>query len=512
MDNSSSIRRPDEAVVFAVDMSNISKLFNGVAAVEEVSMRVAKGTIHAIVGENGAGKTTLMRMLYGAIRPDRGEITVHGKRQSFRNSAEAIAAGIGMVSQHYSIIGELSCLDNLILGAEGGPILKIQEAVERATALATQMGFTFQWLSPASELSPAAAQKLEILKLLWRKAEVMILDEPTAMLSPADGDALFASLKQLADNGATIIVVTHRLPEVMEHCSHVTVLRGGKLIQDLPVLETDSGRLAEAIVGHHLAPVSSNNAAIGNPVSLDVRQLVVIGDRGDQAVKGSTFKVLQGEILGIAGVDGSGQRELFRVLIGTSKVFQGQIVFEGQEIGQLSTRDRLQLGLRIIAEDRHSEALIESWSILENAALGFQRRLELASGGRMRRAPREELASALASRFRTKHNGLFRPISTLSGGNQQRFVAARAMAFAPKLILAFQPARGLDINATREVYEGLREECRKGASALVVSFDLDELLEHADRIVAMNDGRIVEPPAESARDRLAIGCLMVGAT
>lgn len=504
-------------MALAVEMVGIGKSYGPVRALDNVDLQVEVGTIHALVGENGAGKTTLMRVLYGTAGPFEGEYSVHRtvhpdlplkKDGNFRNSAEAIRAGVGMVSQHYSIIPDLTCLENLMLGAEPGWAIDAKGARERATQLADRMGFEFDWNALAAGLTPAGAQKLEILKLLWRNAQIMILDEPTAMLSPADSDALFGSLSKLVAEGATVIVVTHRLPEVMEHAQAVTVLRGGKRVEAKAVSQTNPSELAELIVGHAMPPISVRAIPDNADALLTVSKLTVRGDRGDEALKDVSFEVRKGEVLGIAGVDGSGQRELFQALIGARKVEFGEINLGGQLLNGRSIFERLDLGVRLIPEDRHEEGVLEEWSLEENAALGLHRFNPFANGMWVQGAARERAATAIADRFRTKHGGIDQPMASLSGGNQQRFVAGRALFLTPRLVLAFQPARGLDIDATRNVYEGLYQECDKGAGALVVSFDLDELLQFCDRIVVLNLGVMWRP---SAKDRGEIGRLMVGA-
>lgn len=494
-----------------VSIRGVSKRFGSVQALDDVSLEVGRGEIHALVGENGAGKTTLMRILYGVLQSDAGSIEVEGKPARFRTARDGIAAGIGMVSQHYSIIGELSCLENLMLGAEPGAVISKTAATVRAQSLAEAMGFVFDWGAEASTLSPGSAQKLEILKLLWRNARIMILDEPTAMLSPADGEALFASLKLLAAQGATVILVTHRLPEVMDHCTRVTVLRGGKRIAALPVAETDAKRLAEMIVGHALDEVPRRKPLAGAQSLLEVRNLTVLGDRGNEAVQAASFDVREGEVLGVAGVDGSGQRELFWALLGALKPISGTITLAGEDLSGESVPGRLERGIRLIPEDRHLEGAVDDWSLDLNAALGQQRMAPIAKGAWIAKAHRRQLAQQIAERFETRYATLDSPMDSLSGGNQQRFVAARALALAPKLILAFQPARGLDIDATRAVYRGLQESCEQGAGAIVVSFDLDELLEHCDRVIVMNRGIVAAPAPDAELDRAAIGQLMVSA-
>lgn len=492
-----------------VVLDGISKRFGPVQALDNVSFTAKSGQIQAIVGENGAGKSTLMKVLYGAYRPDSGTITVENQPLAPGSQSEALRRGIGMVSQHYSIIPALTCLDNLILGAEPAAKLDRAAALIRAESLAQKMGFQFDWHARAETLSPAGAQKLEILKLLWRGSRVMILDEPTAMLSPQDSDALFESLTALAQEGNTIIVVTHRLPEVLLHCAEVTVLRGGKLIEAKPVTQTNADELTELIVGrpvHIPAPEDPNPG----DTSLTLNAITVKGERGDDAIKNLSLTLRAGELIGIAGVDGNGQRELFQAILGVRPLAAGTISLGGKDISREPLRDRLQDGLTLIPEDRLHEGVIESWSITENAILG--RQWEYAPKGTLNYTQAGENVLTLLKRFATKYGSTQQPIGTLSGGNQQRFVAARALSGNPKLILAFQPARGLDLAGIADVYAALRDECARGACGLVVSFDLDELLAHCHRVVALCHGELGTPRPGFERDRNEIGRLMVGVT
>ncbi|MHB8635988.1 MAG: ABC transporter ATP-binding protein [Fimbriimonadaceae bacterium] len=494
----------------AVRMTGIDKAFGAVRALKGVDLEVEAGTLHGVVGENGAGKTTLMRILYGAASADSGAIEVDGRHVAYRTPAQAIVDGVGMVSQHYGVIPGLTCLQNLMLGAEPGAVLDVKSATARAVRLAEEMGFTFDWFADAEGLSPAACQKLEILKLLWKGARIMILDEPTAMLSPLDGEALFGSLKRLVGRGATVVLVTHRLPEVMDHCQRVTVLRAGERIVDLAVATTTASEVAELIVGGSLSPQSVREQAPGD-VLLKVADLNVLGDRGNVALANVDFEVRAGEVVGIAGVDGSGQRELVRALLGLAKPTKGDVVYMNASIIDASPAKRLSLGLRTLPEDRIAEAEIESWSLELNAALGLQRQPALATKSRVNRPERLRLAAAIADRFNTRHGGLQMPIASLSGGNQQRFIAARTLALGPELIVGFQPARGLDLLGVRSVYDGIRDACSGGSGALIVSFDLDELLENCDRVLVLFGGRMAVPPSGQERDRAVIGRLMVGA-
>lgn len=514
----------------AVSLRDITVRFGAVTALESVDLEVAAGTLHAVVGENGAGKTTLMRVLYGAQRPTEGVIEVEGDPRVFSGSAEAIAAGVGMVSQHYAIIPELTPLQNLMLGAEGSAVPSLATARARAQELADRMGFVFDWDRPAAELGPAGAQKLEILKLLWRESRVMILDEPTAMLSPADGDALFGSLRTLVDAGATVILVTHRLPEVIDHCSRVTVLRGGRRVADMAVADTNAGELARLIVGEgdvlepselglsrSMRPLPRSIEEGNFPARTDtasdyatliLQELTVLDDRGHEAIKGAFLDVRPREVIGVAGVDGNGQRELFQAIVGTATPKEGRVILGSADVTKAPPAERIRAGLRLIPEDRHMEGVIEGWSLEENAVLGLQRQAGFAKGAQIDEAARRSWAQRVADRFRTKNGGLGLPMASLSGGNQQRFVAARALESEPRLLLAFSPTRGLDLKGTADVYAAIRERARSGMAALVVSFDLDELLAHCDRIVVLNHGHLTEP---AVRDRETIGREMVGA-
>ena len=488
-------------------MRGVTKTFGAFKALDDVSLAVMPQTIHAVVGENGAGKTTLMRVLFGAVRADAGELRVRGAAKVYRNQREASSDRIGMVSQHYGIIPELTNLQNLMLGAEPGGVLDMRRATERAEALATRLGFQFSWTRPSSELSTAAAQKLEILKLLWREAEILILDEPTSMLSPQDSDSLFASLRQLVEQGATVIVVTHRIGEVLTHCDHVTVLRGGKGVADQPVQGVSSSQLAEMIVGHAVTLPEPRELPDSAP-AFQVNELTVTDADSRPVLRDVSFMLRKGEVVGLAGVDGNGQRELFESLFGIRLPTTGKILLDGQDITEHSPAQRLAAGMRIVPEDRHEQAVIEEWSVEDNVALGHQRGLA-CQGAMVDRGRTRELATAAVDMFTARVQSVDQPIAGLSGGNQQRVVVARSLLGDVKVLLAFQPSRGLDVDATSRVYQALRDH--GDLCALVVSFDLDELLQFCDRVLVAHHGRISEPGPGQARDRTAIGSLMVGA-
>jgi ABC-type uncharacterized transport system ATPase subunit len=576
---------PTDGVSPLIAMRGVTKRFGALVACDAVDLAVAAGTLHAIMGENGAGKTTLMRLLYGYYAPDAGEIYLRGKRVQFRTPADAIAHHIGMVSQHYSIIPELSALDNLILGAEPtrfGGWLDRRAAQAKAEQLADALQFQPDWSRPAAELSVAARQKLEILKLLWRDAEILILDEPTAMLSPRDVDALFETLMRLKAQGRTILLVTHKLNEAMRYADFVTVLRGGRKVADAPIAEVDAPTLTRWIVGDDGASLetpslrfplqaggtdatptdgtaperfsaqsgeaftptrfpsrsveaftptrfpsrsgeaftptrfpsrSGGNLKEGGMEScLVVRNLFVASERGGWGVQGLNLTVQAGEIVGIAGVDGSGQLELMEALAGLRPIARGEILLLGQPMHRWSTARRIQAGVRYLFDDRFRRMMAPQWSVLENAILGAQRDPELQTLGWLKPRAIRQRAEQLIERFQVKVPALRAPILQLSGGNQQRLVIARALYGKPRLLIAYAPTRGLDIRGAQATYAAIRDACQHGMGALVIAFDLDELMEHCDRIAVLFKGTIVAAFAREAFSREAIGAAMVGAT
>jgi ABC-type uncharacterized transport system ATPase subunit len=563
---------PTDGASPLIAMRGITKRFGALVACDAVDLAVAAGTLHAIMGENGAGKTTLMRLLYGYYAPDAGEIYLRGKRVQFRTPADAIAHHIGMVSQHYSIIPELSALDNLILGAEPtrfGGWLDRRTAQAKAEQLADALQFQPDWSRPAAELSVAARQKLEILKLLWRDAEILILDEPTAMLSPRDVDALFETLLRLKAQGRTILLVTHKLNEAMRYADFVTVLRGGRKVADAPIAEVDAQTLTRWIVGddgasfetpslrfplqaggtdatptdgtaperfsaqsgeaftpmrfpsqsrdtsaHERFPSrSGGNLKEGGMEScLVIRDLYVASERGGWGVQGLNLTVQAGEIVGIAGVDGSGQLELMEALAGLRPIARGEILLLGQPMHRWSTARRIQAGVRYLFDDRFRRMMAPQWSVLENAILGAQRDPELQTLGWLKPRAIRQRAEQLIERFQVKVPALRAPILQLSGGNQQRLVIARALYGKPRLLIAYAPTRGLDIRGAQATYAAIRDACQHGMGALIIAFDLDELMEHCDRIAVLFKGTIVAAFAREAFSREAIGAAMVGAT
>jgi simple sugar transport system ATP-binding protein len=507
---------------YAIEMRGITKRFGTLMANERVDLHVRAGALHAIVGENGAGKTTLMRILYGYYAPDEGEIYLRGKPVRFASPADAIAHGIGMVSQHYSIIPELSVLDNLMLGQEVANrlgILNRPSARQRAESLAKSLEFEVDWDRPAEELSVAARQKLEILKLLWRDAQFLILDEPTAMLSPPDVQRLFAVLLRLKAEGRTILLVTHKLQEVLDYADMVTVLRGGRKVAEAPVSETDAATLTRWIIGEETFQDTGTVMQVQGTATVPVRAesprllietLYVRSDRGGWGIQELSLSLYPGEILGLAGVDGNGQRELVEALAGLRPVERGHLKLDGIPFERWSTAQRLQAGIRFLFEDRFRRGVIAAWNVQENAILGAQRDRHLQRFGLLRPSAVRQRALHLIEHFQVKVPSLRAPLTALSGGNQQRLMVARALEGQPRLLVAYAPTRGLDIRGTEATYRTIRAACQQGMAALVLSLDLDELMTYCDRIGVLYCGRIIKQFRREEFSREAIGAAMVG--
>ncbi len=513
----------NDSTPVVVRTEGICKRFGAVQANRNVSIAVRQGTIHAVVGENGAGKTTLMNILYGVFPPDSGTVYLYGQLVRFRSPAEALSAGVGMVSQHYALIPRLSVLENLILGSTGMGLAPLPRAqvLERARGLAQVIGLQADWNALAGALSVSQQQKVEILKLLLRDARVLIFDEPTAVLPPADAEAFFVLLHRFAEEGRTVLLVTHKLQEVLTHADEVTVLRAGEVVARLRVREkpgdeplVDARTLARLIVGEEgVLPEDELllGRRLGDTPRLRVEGLTVAPVRSRAGLKGVSFGVYPGEVFGVAGVDGSGQAELIDALMGLVQPSAGRIWLDGEEITHLPAGDRLRRGVRYIAEDRHLRGAILEWSVAENSALGLHREGRFGSALALSFARMREFAQRIISRFAVRAPSADAPFSALSGGNQQKVVVGRALMETPALLIAGQPTRGLDAASTRAVHHAIREACEAGAAALVVSFDLDELLTLCDRVGVLFDGRMVDIVEGERRRREEIGALMVGA-
>ena len=498
-------------------MRGICKRFGAVQANDEVSLEVAAGSVHAIVGENGAGKSTLMSVLYGFHTADRGTIEIDGRPVQIRNPHEAIALGVGMVHQHFMLVEPFSALDNILLGAEPHPLLHRAEAVlrERLEALMRSTGLQVDLNATVADLPVGDRQRLEILKALVRGARILILDEPTAVLTPKETETLFGVLERLAAQGTTILLITHKLKEVMRLAQRVTVMRGGRVVHETDVAQTSIEALAAAMVGRKVVIGRDGAAAqrIGEP-RLQAEALVCRDAMGVPRLQGVSLVLRAGEIVGIAGVSGNGQSELLEVLAGLRAPEAGTLQLAGRRFGAgewLDPHTARSLGLAHVPEDRQSRALVMDFAAWESAVLGYEDRSDASGrGGWMQGAALRGATAALMERFDVRPRDAELRCRQFSGGNQQKLVLARELSRSPQVLLVGQPTRGVDIGAIEFIYARLRELRDAGCALLVVSSELDEILALADRVLVMHAGRVVgELPAAQCDER-RLGLMMAG--
>ncbi len=490
-------------------MANISKRFGTLLANDHVDFEVAPNEIHALLGENGAGKSTLMKILYGLYQPDEGEIRVEGQPVRFEAPADAIAKGIGFVSQHFSLVPTFTVAENVVLGYEGGAVLNQQQMYQAVTDLAKKYGFGINPAAVVRDLSVGQQQRIEILKALYRSCRVLILDEPTAVLTPQDVESLFAILRELQQKDLSVIIITHKLEEVMNISQRVTVLRMGKVVARESTAATTPQDLARAMVGRNTVAVVRNVEHQPTPtVKLAVANLHVTDKRRVEVLRGVSFQIHEREVVGIAGVAGNGQSELVAVLSGTLKPTEGQMRVNGQPVQLGSPHDFHRHKVARIPEDR-LKGVISDLSVAENLVL--EQLDDFTAAGHLNHRQIQDLARQLIADFQIKARPEDR-IGTLSGGNIQKVILARTLSREPEVVIAAQPTRGLDVGATEYVHQVLLEQKQRGAGVLLISEDLDETLLLSDRILVMYNGQIVGEFAAAEADVEQIGLLMTGAT
>ncbi len=500
----------------AVAMRHIEKRFGAVHANRDVQLTVRRGTVHGIVGENGAGKSTLMSILYGFYQADGGEIDIDGKAARISGSREAIALGIGMVHQHFMLVDTLSALDNVMLGAEPGWRLQAARAQVRTRlrALMQETGLHVELDALVQDLPVGQRQRLEILKALYRGARILILDEPTAVLTPQETDALFDTLRGLRARGTTVLLITHKLKEIMALCDQVTVMRSGQVVLDCAIASTSLDGLAEAMVGRRVNLGRDGHAAKPGEVLLQAQGLGWTDSLGVPRLTDVSLTLRAGEIVGVAGVSGNGQSELLDVLSGLLAPHQGSLTMGERRFGPqtwLDTRTARELRIAHVPEDRHRRGLVLPFDAWESAVLGYQGRPRYSMRGWMRQRRMREDCAAMMERYDVRPRNAALRSSKFSGGNQQKLVLAREAAPEPKVLLVGQPTRGVDIGAIEFIHGRLRAMRDAGGAVLVVSSELDEILALSDRVVVMNAGRITgELPIEACSEA-ALGRLMGGA-
>jgi len=477
-----------------LEMRDIHKEFPGVVANDDVSFDVRRGEVHALLGENGAGKSTLMNILYGLYKPDGGEIRLNGKPISFTSAREAIEAGIGMVHQHFMLIPVMTVAENIVLGTEpvkGGVFLDEKAADVRVADMAKTFRFAVDPDALVEDISVGQQQRVEIMKALYRNADLLILDEPTAVLTPQEASDLFEILRTLQREGLSIIFISHKLNEVLEIADRITVLRRGKAIETVLREGATEESLARAMVGRDVLLRVEKAPADPGEVLLEVRDLHVRDDRDIEKVRGLSFDVRAGEIVGIAGVDGNGQTELIDALTGLQKIESGTVAIAGRELVHATARDALDAGVGHIPEDRQRRGLVLEFSIAENIALHDYAKPPVGKRGWLFPARMIQRAKTLIREFDVRGGGPYTAAGGLSGGNQQKLVAAREISRDPKVLIAAQPTRGLDVGAIEYLHRRLVTERDEGRAILLVSLELEEILSLSDRILVIYEGEIV---------------------
>ena len=494
-----------------LELRNITKTFGTVIANNDVSITVHKGTIHAIVGENGAGKSTIMRIAYGFYKADSGEILVDGKQVQIRNPHDAIALGIGMVHQHFMLVDTMTVAENIVLGAETGTAtnLDLEKANRDIKALSDELRLNINPTAYIEDLSVGQQQRVELLKALYRDARLLILDEPTAVLTPQEVQEFFAILRRMKEQGKTIIIITHKLEEVLAISDEVTVMRDGKSVGQVQTSETSAKDLARMIVGRDvLLRVEKTDARPGETV-LEVRDLKISGKHG-AAVDNVSFVVRAGEIVGIAGIEGNGQTELVEALSGLCKVGSGSVEFQGKDVTNISARRLKELGIAHIPEDRHKRGLLLNSDLAENSILGVHYRPPVAAGGFMSGSAIDKRIREIVENFDVRPPIPDLPAKSLSGGNQQKLIIGREFELNPKLLLVSQPTRGVDIGAIEFIHRKLIELRDAGSAVLLISAELEEVTALADRLLVIREGKIVGEVDPKVATTEEIGLLMTG--
>ena len=495
-----------------LEMIDITKRFGPVLANDRVKLQVRQGEIHAIVGENGAGKSTLMKVLYGLVRPDGGTIRLRSREVRISHPGVATQLGIGMVHQHFMLIPRLTVAENLVLGLEPHGRLGTFDidAAQRATGeLATTLGFQVGHRDLVEDLSVGARQRLEIMKVLYRGAELIVLDEPTAVLTPQEAGELFKTMRKLKEEGRTIIFITHKLSEVMELSHRVTVMRHGRVVGVMETAQVTPDQLAEMMVGHPVLWEVDKSPFRPGPVVLEVRDLHAVDARGALRLQGVDFVVRAGEILGIAGVQGNGQTELVEVLNGLRPATAGQVFLGGRQVLGESPRQIREESVAHIPEDRQNRGLLLDFSLCENAVLGLQHRSQFSRGWLRTRAIREH-ATQIVEQFDIRAPDVQVKAGNLSGGNQQKLIVAREVQQDPRLLIAAQPTRGVDVGSVEFIHQQLVSLRSRGKAILLVSADLEEILGLSDTIAVMFRGKIVGQFQAGQVDERTLGLLMMG--
>jgi ABC-type uncharacterized transport system ATPase subunit len=498
----------DSPVVNAIEVRGVTKRFPGVVANSDVNITIRKGTVHALIGENGAGKSTLMKILYGVQKQDEGTLTVNGEQVSFSSPSEAIAVGVGMVFQHFMLADNLTVLENVVLGAEKlfGIGDKARNEIRR---ISDAYGFGLDPDELVEDLGVGERQRVEILKVLFRGAEIIILDEPTAVLVPQEVDALFDNLRELRESGHTILFISHKLDEVLSIADDITVMRRGSTVGEAKPGKITKHELAELMVGSELPSPETEESTVTEHVMLELKDLTLTDERGRALLSDIDLKIHKGEVLGIAGVEGNGQAELVESIVGMRKP-TGRISLEGKDLGGWDTRERREAGIGYIPEDRHRHGLLLDAPLWENRILGHQTRPPSVNGQFINRSGARKDSERIIHQYDVRTPGIDTFARALSGGNQQKFIVGREMSGNPVLLIAAHPTRGVDVGAQAAIWDHIKDARRLGLAVLLISADLDELIGLSDRIEVILRGRLVgefDPKTVTPQD---LGTAMTG--
>lgn len=496
----------------AIEMKNITKKFGDFTANDNIDLTVHKGEIHALLGENGAGKSTLMNVLYGLYTPTSGDIYIDGKKVSITNPNVAIKNGIGMVHQHFMLVDTFTVVENIILGMEttNGAVLDIKKATKNVEEISKKYGLLVDPHAKIQDISVGMQQRVEILKALYRGADILILDEPTAVLTPQEIDELINIIHSLANQGKTIIIITHKLKEIKAVADYCTIIRRGKRIDTVKVEDVNEENLAEMMVGREVSFVTDKKPVNRGKKILDINDILIKDNRKLNAVNGLSLELHSGEILGIAGVDGNGQSELIEGITGLRNIESGNVILDEKDITNKTPFEIINSGLSNIPEDRQKRGLVLDFTIAENMILENYHKEPFSKKGRLNHRAIENFSKELIEKFDVRPNNPSQRAGALSGGNQQKVIIAREVTNNPEVLIAAQPTRGLDVGAIEYVHRYLIEQRDNGKAVLLISFELEEIINLSDRIAVIYEGKIVDIIDSKDADERKLGLLMAG--